>query len=140
MLRDSLDGVTGLPLEPPREMPLEERWQDRVDERAAARLRQREHDPVCPHCDDIQQDPLRVVAGPQVDGSTVLSCHQCEGWFVVYDEMPEPRYVRTCPAKGCDGGVIYAGRASFSTGDATFAGGEEFETCGMCGGLGQVGS
>lgn len=70
-LRDSLDGVAGLPLEPPR-------------------------------------------------------------------EMLEPRYVRSCPARGCEDGVIYAGRASFSTGDATFAGGEEFETCGMCGGLGSV--
>lgn len=69
-LRDSLDGVAGLPLEPPREMPT--------------------------------------------------------------------RTLRPCPARGCDDGVIYAGRASFDTGDATFAGGEEFETCGMCGGLGQV--
>lgn len=69
-LRDSLDGVAGLPLEPPREMP----------------------------------------------------------------ERPTSR---PCPAKGCDDGVIYAGRASFDTGDATLTGSEEFETCGMCGGLGE---
>ncbi len=51
---------------------------------------------------------------------------------------PAPRYVRTCTARGCDGGVIYAGRATLHTGDATLTGGEDWAYCARCGGSGTV--